>query len=167
MKNLLKDRIEILLDKAKAGDSEAQLKLAKNFYKGRLVEKSIDQAKYWAFKSMSSGNSSAGDYYDAMVQGKNYSNTNISDLCEIISVIPIFEYSVAFIPFLIMTIFKFDNNLFYNICLWIFVVGFISFLISLLFGKIGESINNLTGKAIGAVVGFVIVHIVALWLTFA
>ena len=141
--------------------------MAKSFYKGILVEKSVDQAKYWAFKSMSSGKSSASDYYNAMVQEKNFPNKNITELCEIISVIPIFEYSIALIPILIMNIFKFNDNIFHNICLWFFGVGFISFLISLLFGKIGKSINNLSGKAVGATVGFVIVHNVALWLTFS
>lgn len=167
MKEMLKDRIDVLFDKAIAGDDEAQFKLAKSFYKGILVEKSVDQAKYWAFKSMSSGNSSASDYYNAIVQENNYSNKKIVELCEIISFIPIFEFSVSLIPFLIMNIFKFNDNIFYNICIWFFGVGFISFLISLLFGKIGKSINNLTGKAVGATVGSVIVHIVALWLTFS
>ena len=65
-----------------------------------------------------------------------------------------------------MSIFNLDDNLFYNICLWIFGVGFISFLVSLLTGKIGETINNANGKSVGTVLGFLLVHIVALWITF-
>ena len=56
MKERIKDRIDVLFEKAKAGDNEAQLKLAKSFYRGNLVEKSIDQAKYWAFKAIQNGN---------------------------------------------------------------------------------------------------------------
>jgi len=167
MKEKLKDRIDVLLEKAKAGDSKAQLELAKSFYKGHLVEKSIDQAKYWAFRAMSDGNSSASECYHAIVQGKRCSNNNVVDLCEKISFFPILEFAITFIPLLIMGIFKLDDNIFYDVCFWIFVVGVISFFISLVFGKIGESINNLKGKSVGATVGFIIVHIVAFCLTYA
>ena len=167
MKEKLKDRIDVLFEKAKAGDNEAQLKLAKSFYRGNLVEKSIDQAKYWAFKAIQNGSGNAQAYYQALVTGSSHPLNNFVDLCDKISLFPIYEYAIAFFPFLIMSIFHLDDNIFYNICLWIFGVGFISFLLSLLTGKIGETINKVKGKSVGTVVGFVVVHIVALWLTFA
>ena len=166
MSDLLKDRIDILVDKAKSGDATAQLSLAKCFHAGRLVEKSSDLAKYWAFKAIQNGNGKARGYYQALVAGNTSSSSKFVDLCDKISVFPIFEYTIAFIPFLIMSIFNLDDNLFYNICLWIFGVGFISFLVSLLTGKIGETINNANGKSVGTVLGFLLVHIVALWITF-
>ena len=70
MKELLKDRIDILMEKACSGDSNAQLKLAKCFYNGNLVEKSYEQAKYWAFKSISANNKSAIDFYQSIVRKK-------------------------------------------------------------------------------------------------
>ena len=67
MKELLRDRVDVLMEKAQAGDGDAQLKLAKWFYEGHLVEKSIDQAKYWAFKSILAGNTSASSFYANIV----------------------------------------------------------------------------------------------------
>lgn len=167
MKERIKDRIDVLFEKAKAGDNEAQLKLAKSFYRGNLVEKSIDQAKYWAFKAIQNGNGNALAYYQAIVTGGIRPSSKLVDLCDKISVISIYEFAIALIPFLIMNIFHLDDNIFYNICLWIFGVGFISYLLSRLTGKIGEAINKAKGKSIGAGVGIVVVHIVALWLTIA
>ena len=67
MKELIRDRIDVLLDKAKSGNSRAQLRLAKCFYKGRLVEKSPDLAKYWAFKAILGGDEFAADFYKTVV----------------------------------------------------------------------------------------------------
>lgn len=67
MKELIRDRIDVLLDKAKSGNSRAQLRLAKCFHKGRLVEKSSDLAKYWAFKAILNGNNSAVSFYKTLV----------------------------------------------------------------------------------------------------
>lgn len=63
MKEQLRDRIDVLMDKAKGGDAKAQLKLAREFKRGKLVEKSLEQAKYWAFKSVSAGYLKATSFY--------------------------------------------------------------------------------------------------------
>lgn len=55
MTKLIEDRFDVLLNKAKFGNSKAQYKLAKWFYKGYLVEKSNEQAAYWAFKALNNG----------------------------------------------------------------------------------------------------------------
>ena len=167
MSNLLKDRIDILTEKAKSGDAKAQLSLAKCFHSGHLVEKSSYLAKYWAFKSLQNGNRKAFEYYRAIVTGSSYSQNKIVELCEKISNFPIWEFSIAFVPFLFMSFFDFDDNLIYRICLWFFCVGIISFLLSIFTGKIGESINKTNGKSVGTVLGFIVVHIIALWHTFA
>lgn len=52
MKDLIKDRIDILVEKAKQGDFESQYELAKSFYYGKLVERSLPLARYWAFKAI-------------------------------------------------------------------------------------------------------------------
>ena len=96
MSDLLKDRIDILVDKAKSGDATAQLSLAKCFHAGRLVEKSSDLAKYWAFKAIQNGNGKARGYYQALVAGNTSSSSKFVDLCDKISVFPIFEYTIAF-----------------------------------------------------------------------
>lgn len=55
----LNDRFDTLLEKAKSGDPKAQYKLAKWLYRGHLVEKDIEAAKYWAFKAIEGGHKNA------------------------------------------------------------------------------------------------------------
>lgn len=52
MKELLNDRIDILVDKARQGDFTSQFKLAKSFYYGKLVKRSLPLARYWAYKAV-------------------------------------------------------------------------------------------------------------------
>lgn len=55
----LKDRFDVLLDKAKSGDVNAQYRIAAWLYKGHLVEQKLEAAKYWAFKAINNGNKKA------------------------------------------------------------------------------------------------------------
>ena len=55
MTMLKEDRFDALINKARSEDAKAQYKLAKWFYTGHLVEKSNEQAAYWAFKSLNNG----------------------------------------------------------------------------------------------------------------
>ena len=57
---LLRDRFDILLEKAKSGNAKSQYRLAKSLSKGFLVEKNPEAAKYWAFKSVNAGYMKAG-----------------------------------------------------------------------------------------------------------
>ena len=52
MKELKKDRIDVLLEKAKSGDVKSQFKLAKALYFGKRVNRSIPLAKYWVFRAV-------------------------------------------------------------------------------------------------------------------
>lgn len=61
---LLADRFDSLLDKAKNGDSKSQYRLAKWLYKGHLVEKDLDAAKYWAFKAINGGHKKAQIFFE-------------------------------------------------------------------------------------------------------
>lgn len=63
MNKIMRDRIDILIEKARCGDAKAQHDLAECFYSGKLVEKSRDQAMYWAFKAVSSGVYGDSFYY--------------------------------------------------------------------------------------------------------
>ena len=44
----------------------AQLELAHCFYEGKLVEQSIENARYWAFKAADGGNKMAESYYNTI-----------------------------------------------------------------------------------------------------
>lgn len=55
MTKLKEDRFDVLMNKARSEDPKAQYQLAKWFYNGHLVEKSNEQAVYWAFKSLNNG----------------------------------------------------------------------------------------------------------------
>ena len=66
MTKLVEDRIDVWMEKAKAGDAKAQFRLAKCFKRGHLVEKSLDLARYWAFKAVSSGKTSAQSFYESL-----------------------------------------------------------------------------------------------------
>lgn len=55
MSKMKEDRFDILMNKAKSDDAVAQYELAKWFFEGHLVEKSNEQAAYWAFKSLNAG----------------------------------------------------------------------------------------------------------------
>lgn len=61
---LLKDRFDSLLDKAKNGDSKSQYRLAKWLYKGHLVKRDIEAAKYWAFKAINGGHKQAQIFFE-------------------------------------------------------------------------------------------------------
>ena len=161
MKEKLKDRIDVLFEKAHAGDSEAQLKLAKSFYKGRFVEKSMDQAKYWAFKSMSSGNSSANSLYQQLCYGaKEDKYAMVANLGSVTLFLPMLEFLLG----LIGVIFAPKNSLAEDICTWIFAVGIASFLLGFIpMGKLSETKYEKYAIPIG-IIGVIIVHIIAVYI---
>ena len=66
MTNLKTDQFDVLMNKAKSEDSKAQYKLAQWFHKGYLVEKSNEQAAYWAFKSLDNGYIKAEELLNAI-----------------------------------------------------------------------------------------------------
>lgn len=52
MRTLINDRIDTLDLKARQGDFSSQSKLAECFYHGKLVNRSIPLARYWAYKAI-------------------------------------------------------------------------------------------------------------------
>ena len=114
MKNVVRDRFDILMEKASVGDANAQLRLSKCFKRGHLVEKSPELAKYWAFKSIQNGNRSAIGYYnslvlfgqkhliDATTTTRNNENVSLS-LWQKIKLFPL-RLLLVWIPFVIVPI---------------------------------------------------------------
>lgn len=164
MSNLLKDRLDILMDKAKSGDAKAQLGLAKCFHRGHLVEKSLDQARYWAFKSISGGNKSAIKFYQDLNHLGETSIDRLVSFCEMIRAITIGEFFVGLGFTCILSLLDLDENIFYFCCLWAFLTGIVAFMFSLLTGIIGRAFDKSKGEPIGAFLGILIVHAVALWI---
>ena len=63
---IMKDRFDTLLQKAQEGNAKSQYKLSKWLYKGYLVEKNHEAAKYWAFKAVSNGYNKAGLFFEKL-----------------------------------------------------------------------------------------------------
>lgn len=159
MKELLKHRIDVLMEKAKAGDASAQFKLAKEFKKGCIVEKSLDNARYWAFKAISSGNSSAISFYNSIASDYQVPLTQkVDNILSYIVWIPLVEFIGAIIFFVIL-----PNDIITNTVLgWFLCVGLISLLLILLASKINNKFSNqpLTKRITTTIVA--IIHIIGL-----
>lgn len=162
MKGIMKDRIDVLLEKAKAGDSNAQLELAKSFYKGHLVEKSIDQAKYWVFKSASAGNEAAISLYRLLNLGikDNKTNSFMELLGALVLFLPIAEFFLGLIGLLFIN----GNSTAGKISTWLFAVGLASFVFGFIpVGKLSETKYEKYALKIG-ISCIIIVHIVAIFI---
>ena len=66
MKKPLKDRIDILIESARNGNSVAQLKLSKCFYKGILLRSPMRMRYTGHLKPCSAGVPEAESYYNAI-----------------------------------------------------------------------------------------------------
>ena len=165
MKEKLKDRIDVLFEKAKAGDNEAQLKLAKNFYRGHLVEKSIEQAQYWAFKSVSSGNLSAQSFYQNIHKstGEKVSD-HAHSLLFLFFILPYIEMALGLVVMIITNIVGYGDSIVASISTYCFGLGIFSIFASFLTGKIGEKITSNNGYIAGSSIGVVIIHVIGLLL---
>ena len=160
MKEHIRDRIDVMIDKAREGNARAQLKLAKCFYSGYLVEKSIDLAKYWAFKSLVGGCNSADSFYKVVVDGRNYTIFRICRGMVVLAVVEIFCC-------LILTFVTVDAESLKDRILVAF--GMSSMGISLLMAggvllrRIGQSLLGRNGAELGIIIGIIAVHVLALF----
>lgn len=165
MKEIIKDRIDVLFEKARSGDSNAQLKLAKSFYKGSLVEKSTDQAKYWAFKSVSSGNKSAQIFYNEILKTKKEKVTDaIHFLITIIYILPYIEIVIGVAVIIIASIIGYGDSIVASLATACFGIGIVSMFVSFGIGKIGDKFITSDGYVKGSSVGVLIVHVVGIYL---
>ncbi len=64
MIKLKENRIDVLYEKASNGDKVSQLSLAKCFYYGRLVVRSLPLARYWAFQAVESDKIDTVEFYN-------------------------------------------------------------------------------------------------------
>lgn len=164
MSDLLKDRIDVLIEKSRSGDSNAQLKLAKCFQKGYLVEKSIDQARYWAFKSVSNGNTLAQNYYHEIDKNtKGGIRDYVRVFLALFSMLPYVELVLGIIILIFTGIFGFDDSIVNTIAANGFLLGLISIFSSIFLGKLCENkIHYEESYYVGASIGIFITHIIAI-----
>lgn len=156
MKELLKHRIDVLMEKSKAGDASAQLKLAKEFKKGRIVEQSIDSARYWAFKAIAEGNSSAIKFYNSIASDYKVPFTEkVDNILSYSKWVSWIEFIGAILFFVVL-----PSDITPNSVLgWFLGVGLISLLLMSFVSKI---LNNLFSLALnkGITITIVTIHII-------
>ena len=158
MKKELKHRVDRLMEKAIAGDADAQLNLAKEFNKGCIVEKSLDHARYWAFKAISGGNTSAIYFYTSI--SSDYQATTSERMDSILNNLkwlPWIEFVGAILLFIIL-----PNEITPNSILgWFLGVGLASlFLMSF----VGKTLNRFFKLALdkGTAITIIIIHIIGI-----
>lgn len=161
MKELLKHRIDVLMEKAKAGDVDAQLKLAKEFIKGSIVEKSLDNARYWAFKAISGGNASAISFYESIASDYQASlSEKIDTILSYSKWLPWIEFVGTILLFVIL-----PNDITQGSILgWFLCVGLISLVLITYISIILNKLFNLSLEK-GTAITIIIVHIIGVIIT--
>lgn len=158
MKEAIKDRIDVLMEKAKAGNTSAQLSLAKNFTHGHLVEKSLDNARYWAFKAISGGNTSAISFYNSIAYDYQASlSEKVDNILRYSKRIPYIEFVGAIILFMIL-----PNEITPNSVLgWFFGVGLVTLFLMSFISKTLNKLFNLTLDK-GIAITIIIIHLIGI-----
>lgn len=158
MKELLKHRIDVLMEKAKAGDASVQFKLAKEFKKGGIVEKSLDNARYWAFKAISGGNSSAISFYNSIASDYQAPLTEkVDNILNYSRWVPWIEIIGTIVLFVILPSSITPNS----VLGWFLGVGLVSLFLMSFVSKI---INNIFNMALnkGITITIVTIHIIGI-----
>lgn len=159
MKEPIKDRIDVLIESARNGNTDSQLKLAKCFYKGHLVEKSIDNALYWSFKAASSGSTDAVRYYEAIVENKNIPSTKIAEtITTYMSGIAFLELLIGAIIWLFVTV---DETAYY-----FFMLLTITGAMSLLGVYISSKIFNHYTYQKSEAVTIIVIHLIGIYIAY-
>ena len=158
MKELLKHRIDVLMEKAKDGDASAQFKLAKEFKKGRIVEKSLDNARYWAFKAISGGNSSAISFYNSIASDYQVPLTEkVDNILSYLRWMPWIEFIGAIVLFAVLPNYITPKT----VLEWFLVVGLVSlFLMSFVSKVLNDLFNVALNK--GITITIVTIHIIGI-----
>lgn len=164
MKKKLKDRIDVLIELAKAGDGTSQLKLAKYFYNGYLVERSTENALYWSFKAVSAGVPNAEIYYKAISRGvKLPISDNMRKYISLIGnmeVVPICEFLIGFIGFGIFS--KFDTL--QNIMIWLLLTGLVSGILAYVVKKVYNFFVKGKEIDLSAIITILVIHVISIYL---
>lgn len=163
MKKELKDRVDTLIELAKAGDGMSQLKLAKCFYSGNLVEKSTENALYWSFKAVSAGVPEAEGYYNAISRGAKLPiSDNMRKFIAIIGnleIVPIWEFLIGFIGFGIFS--KVDAL--QNIMIWLLVTGLVSGILAYIVKKVYNFFVKGKDLDLSAIITILVVHVISIY----
>lgn len=158
MKEKLKHRVDALMESAKAGDTSAQLKLAKEFSKGRIVEKSLDNARYWAFKAISGGNTSAISFYNSIASDYQASvSEKVDNILKYCKWLPWIE----FIGTLLLVGILPDDITPDSVLAWFLCVGLASLVLMSLISKTLHKWFNLTLNK-GIIITIIVVHIIGI-----
>lgn len=164
MKEPLKDRIDILIESAKNGNSEAQLKLSKCFYEGHLVEKSTENALYWSFKAVSAGVPEAENYYRAIGRGAKLPiSDNMRKFISLIGnleIVPIWEFLIGFIGFVIFS----KVEALQNIMIWLFITGLVSGILAYIVKKVYNFFVKGKDIDLSAIITILVVHVISIYL---
>lgn len=160
MKEQLKDRIDVLLEKAKDNDGISQLKLAKCFYTGELVEKSTENALFWSFKAVSAGVPDAESYYNAITRGEKLpigdKMRQYITLVENIKIFPLYEFFFGIIGLVVTSKVEVIRNFF----IWLLLTGLISGVLAYIVQKVYKFFVKNIEIDVSGVVTIIIVHIV-------
>ena len=163
MKEPLKDRIDVLIESAKNGDGVAQLKLSKYFYEGHLVEKSIENAKYWAFKATSADIPNAESYYNAITRGAKLPlSDNLRRYIGIvrnIEVAPICEFFIGLFGIIVFSKVTFLGNFF----IWLLMTGMISGILGYVVKHVYHFFAKCPELDLSAIITIFMVHIVSIY----
>lgn len=163
MKDNLQDRVDTLIELAKAGDGVSQLKLAKYFYNGHLVEKSTENALYWSFKAVSAGVPDAANYYNAIYRGAKLpisdSMRKYISLIGNLEVLPIWEFLIGFIGFGIFS--KVDAL--QNIVLWLLLTGLVSGVLAYIVKKVYNFFVKGKDIDLSAIITILVVHVISIY----
>lgn len=163
MKEPLKDRIDVLIESAKSGDGVAQLKLSKYFYEGHLVEKSIENAKYWAFKATSAGIPNAENYYNAITQGAKLPlSDNLRRYIGIIRKIgaaPIWEFFIGLFGIIVFSKVTFWGDF----SIWLLMTGMISGILGYVVKHVYHFFVKSPEFDLSAIFTIFVVHIVSIY----
>lgn len=164
MKKPLKDRIDILIESARNGNSVAQLKLSKCFYKGHLVEKSNENALYWSFKAVSAGVPEAESYYNAIRSGAKLPiSDNMRKFISLIGnleIVPIWEFLIGFIGFGIFS--KVDAL--QKFMIWLLITGLVSGILAYIVKKVYNFFVKDKEIDLSAIITILVVHVISIYL---
>ena len=163
MKEPLKDRIDVLIESAKNGDGVVQLKLSKYFYEGHLVEKSIENAKYWAFKATSAGIPNAESYYNAITRGVKLSMSdnlrNYIGIIKNVEVAPIWEFFIGLFGIIVSSKVSYLENFF----IWLLMTGMISGVLGYVVKYICHFFAKNFELDLSAMITIFVVHVVSIY----
>lgn len=164
MKEELKDRVDALIELAKAGDGTSQLKLAKCFYNGHLVEKSTENALYWSFKAISAGVPDAENYYKAISRGvKLPISDNMRKYISLIGnleVVPIWEFLIGLFGYGIFS----KVDVLQNIMIWLLLTGLVSGVFAYIVKKVYNFFVKNKDIDLSALITILVVHVISIYL---